>query len=218
MRRNSTEAIIQNLPQNSVYYHNKHFLPLSLQGVYSFILYVNFHSKMQKKQHLHVHWQKIAHQAWKIAHLCLCRLHVFPTIGVGGFRSYFYVFLSFHIVTNNYAMPSQGENLGLGGKNKNIFLEGIMQYSVFFVKCFMLNKSLKLNSTWQYFVYSYQQRRFRYHLLLSSLKVISEFGIFSEFIQPICSVKYFEVQLFWFANHTEWTSQMKIPNSKLVDN
>ena len=41
--------MIWNLPQNSVYYHNKHFLPLSLQGVYSFILYVNFHSKMQKK-------------------------------------------------------------------------------------------------------------------------------------------------------------------------
>ena len=114
----------------------------------------------------------------------------------GGFQIILLCFLSFHIVTNNYAMPSQGEILWLGEKNKNIFLEEIMQYSVFFVKCFMLNKSLKLNSTWQYFVYSYQQRRLRYHLLLSSLKVISEFGIFSEFIQPICSVKYFEVQLF----------------------
>ena len=65
----------------------------------------------------------------------------------GGFQIILLCFLSFHIVTNNYAIPSQGESLGLGEKNKNIFLEEIMQYSVFFVKCFMLNKSLKLNST-----------------------------------------------------------------------
>ena len=54
--------------------------PLSLQGVYSSILYVYFHSKMQKKQYLCVHWQKIAHQAWKIAQMCLRRLHIFPTM------------------------------------------------------------------------------------------------------------------------------------------
>ena len=33
--------------------------PLSLQGPFSSILCVNFHNKMQKKQSLGVHWQKI---------------------------------------------------------------------------------------------------------------------------------------------------------------
>ena len=72
----------------------------------------------------------------------------FSNYGGGGFEIMLLCFLSFHIVTNNYAMPSQAESLGLGEKNKNIFLEEIMQYSLFFVKCFMLNKSLELNSTW----------------------------------------------------------------------
>ena len=44
---------------------------LSLQGVYSSILYKSFYSKMQKKQYLHVHWQKIAQQGWKIAQKCV---------------------------------------------------------------------------------------------------------------------------------------------------
>ena len=59
MRRNSTKAKIQNLPQNSVKCHKKRMFdhPLSLQGVYSSIFYANFHSKMQKR-HLHVQWQR----------------------------------------------------------------------------------------------------------------------------------------------------------------
>ena len=32
--------------------------PLILQDVYSSIFYVNFHSKMQKEQYLHVHKKK----------------------------------------------------------------------------------------------------------------------------------------------------------------
>ena len=47
---NSTEAILQNWPQNSVKYILKSMLhhPLSLKGVYSFIIIINFSSKMQK--------------------------------------------------------------------------------------------------------------------------------------------------------------------------
>ena len=37
--------------------------PFSLNGVYSFIIYVNFYSKMQNKKYLRGHRQKIAQQA-----------------------------------------------------------------------------------------------------------------------------------------------------------
>ena len=52
--------------------------PLSLPCVYSSICNVVFTAKY-KKQYLHVHWQKIAQQARKIAQTCLRSLHVFPT-------------------------------------------------------------------------------------------------------------------------------------------
>ena len=51
--------------------------PLSLLGVYSSILYVNFHSKMKKTCPL---TKKIAEQAWKIAQTCLRSLRVFPSM------------------------------------------------------------------------------------------------------------------------------------------
>ena len=44
-RRNSTESILQDLPQNSMKYHKSMLHhPLSSKGVYSFIIYVNFYS------------------------------------------------------------------------------------------------------------------------------------------------------------------------------
>ena len=53
--------------------------PLSLEGIYpSYNDY--FHSKMQDKNYLRVHWQKKAQQAWKIAQTCL---RIFPTIKQG---------------------------------------------------------------------------------------------------------------------------------------
>ena len=80
-RRYSTEAIIRNLFQNSVKYHWKAFLPpLSLRGVFSPILHVNFHSKMQKNSTCVSTGRKIAQQVWKIAQMCLRRLRVFPTM------------------------------------------------------------------------------------------------------------------------------------------
>ena len=62
-----------------MFYHT-----LSLQGVNSSNLYVNFHKKMQKKQYLRVHCigKIIAQQAWKIAQTCLRRLRIFPTMVV----------------------------------------------------------------------------------------------------------------------------------------
>ena len=52
---------------------------LSLPCVYSSIFNVVFTAKY-KKQYLHVHWQKIAQEARKIAQTCLRSLHVFPTM------------------------------------------------------------------------------------------------------------------------------------------
>ena len=52
---------------------------LSLEGVYSSILYVSFHSKMQKKNYCVSTGKKMAQQAWKIAQTCLRRLRIFPT-------------------------------------------------------------------------------------------------------------------------------------------
>ena len=49
--------------------------PLSLRGVFSSILYVTFHFKIQKKTE-----KKLAQQAWKIAKTCLRRLRVFPNM------------------------------------------------------------------------------------------------------------------------------------------
>lgn len=45
--------------------------PLSLKGVYSFIIYVNFYSKMQKKRDLRVHRQKNSTASLKIAERAL---------------------------------------------------------------------------------------------------------------------------------------------------
>ena len=39
--------------------------PLSLKGVYSFIIYVNFYSKMQKNNTCVYTGKKLAQQAWK---------------------------------------------------------------------------------------------------------------------------------------------------------
>ena len=51
--------------------------PLSLLGVYSSILNVNFRSKMKRMCPL---TKKIAQQAWKIAQTCLRSLRVFPSM------------------------------------------------------------------------------------------------------------------------------------------
>ena len=54
---------------------------LSLQGVYSSILYVSFSSKMQNNNSACVFTgKKIAQKAWKIAQTCLRRLRVYPTM------------------------------------------------------------------------------------------------------------------------------------------
>ena len=45
--------------------------PLILEGVYSFMLYNNFHSKMQKKNSTCVSTGKKAQIAWKILQTCL---------------------------------------------------------------------------------------------------------------------------------------------------
>ena len=57
---------------------------LSLKGAYASIIYVNFNSKMQKKQYFCVHWQKKSTESLKNSTDGLRRQRVFPTITESG--------------------------------------------------------------------------------------------------------------------------------------
>ena len=96
-----------------------------------------------------------------------------------------------------HPMFSQEENWCLG-RHKNIFLAVKVQYllTLFFVKCLMLNKSL-----WNNIIKNFAWMNtgaFNIIFRKSSLKVILEIGIFSEFILQNYFVKYLDTSIVHF--------------------
>ena len=98
-----------------------------------------------------------------------------------------------------HPMFSQEENWCLG-RHKNIFLAVKVQYllTLFFVKCLMLNKSL-----WNNIIKNFAWMNtgaFNIIFRKSSLKVILEIGIFSEFILLNYFVKYLDTSIVHFSS------------------